>query len=128
MTLTLLEARVLDRLQALPRDRVEQVLDYIDFLTVRESTRFLAGRLTESIATLEVAEGVAVGERRVGDQCCSERAAAAVLAPSPFLRLKSVGTRRMKLSEVSVFDSTATGAPPSRFSASMAASAAVSPE
>jgi len=62
MTLTLLEARVLDRLQALPRDRVEQVLDYIDFLTVRESTRFLAGRLTESIAMLEVADMPAIVE------------------------------------------------------------------
>lgn len=54
MSLTLMEARVMERLRTLPRDRVEEVLDFIDFLTARESTRFLAGRLAESLASLDV--------------------------------------------------------------------------
>jgi hypothetical protein len=56
MSTTLMEARVIEGLRALPRDRVEEVLDFIEFLTARESTHFLAGRLTESLAALEVME------------------------------------------------------------------------
>ena len=56
MSTTLMEARVIERLRALPRDRVEEVLDFIEFLTARESTHFLAGRLSESLAALEVME------------------------------------------------------------------------
>ena len=53
MSLTLMETRVLERLQCLPRDRVEEVIDYIDFLLARESTPFLAGRLAASLAQLD---------------------------------------------------------------------------
>ena len=56
MSTSLMEARVIERLRALPRDRVEEVLDFIEFLAARESTHFLAGRLTESLAALEVME------------------------------------------------------------------------
>lgn len=56
MSLSLMEARVVESLRSLPGDRVEEVLDFIDFLTARETTRFLAGRLAEGLAALEVRE------------------------------------------------------------------------
>jgi hypothetical protein len=55
-TTPLMEARVIEGLRALPRERVEEVCDFVDFLVARESTRFLAGRLTESLAALEAIE------------------------------------------------------------------------
>lgn len=62
MPLTLLETRVVEALRSLPRDRVEEVLDYIEFLTARETTRFLAGRLAESLAAMEVADAAEMSE------------------------------------------------------------------
>ena len=56
MTLTPLEARVIDGLRSLPRERAEEVLDYIDFLAARETTRYLAGRLAQTLATLQNAD------------------------------------------------------------------------
>ena len=51
--MTAIESQLLERLKKLPRNRVAEVVDFVEFLASREERAAAAQRLTEGLARLD---------------------------------------------------------------------------
>ena len=51
--MTVIESQLIQKLQKLPPDRLVEVLDFVEFLAVREERSAAAQRLAESMARLD---------------------------------------------------------------------------
>jgi hypothetical protein len=63
--MTALEAQLIEQLKRLPPNRVDEVVDFVEFLTAREERIAAAQRLAEGLVSLDALNLPAVSEDEV---------------------------------------------------------------
>ena len=71
--MTTIESQLLERLKKLPPNRVAEVVDFVEFLAVREERAAAAQRLTEGLARLDALNLPPISEEDVEAEVQSAR-------------------------------------------------------
>ena len=71
--MTAVEAQLIERLKKLPPSRVAEVVDFVEFLALREERAAAAQRLTDGLARLDALKLPAIAEDEVEDEIQAAR-------------------------------------------------------
>ena len=71
--MTAIEAQLIERLKKLPPSRVAEVVDFVEFLALREERAAAAQRLTDGLARLDALKLPAIAEDEVEDEIQAAR-------------------------------------------------------
>jgi hypothetical protein len=73
--MTAIESRLMERLKKLPSSRVAEVVDFVEFLAVREERAAAALRLSEGLARLDALNLPSVSDDEIEDEVQAARQA-----------------------------------------------------
>ena len=71
--MTAIESKLIERLKKLPPARVAEVVDFVEFLAVREERAAAAQRLTDGLARLDALQLPPISEHEVADEVQTSR-------------------------------------------------------
>ena len=73
--MTVIEARLIERLKKLPPDRVAEVIDFVEFLSAREERAAASERLADAMARLDALNLPPISEDEVEEEVQAVRQA-----------------------------------------------------